>query len=297
MMLGACALLVRPPRVRKILGATAIVLLLSVLLVRLTAAGSGAMHLVTLPGGTSSRWAARLVDEQDVSLLGARLLKVLWHLQGAERDGLVAAMHDSYVEMRREQTITPSPVVDTSLLRQSAEAFDTLVIEPPEQPRAGVVFLHGFAGSFTLECWLIAKAAREIGAVTVCPAVGFTGHWWEPQGVETLRETIAYLHARGVRKLYLAGLSNGAFAAEELVPRFASEFRGLILISGSPRRGGNGGLPTLVVQGEHDANALPGKEFAELVHGTYAGFDGGHFVMVMKRKEVLPTIARWLRTH
>jgi len=189
-------------------------------------------------------------------------------------------------------------VLDTLLQRQGSDGFDTIVIEPAEPARAGVVFLHGFAGSFTLECWLVASAARAIGAVTVCPAVGFSGHWTTEDGEKTLRSTIDYLHARGVRRLYLAGLSNGGVGAAWLAPRFASELSGLIIISGAPAAGGSE-LPTLVIQGEHDPmmSAATAKTFAARVHATYAGFDGGHFVMLMRRSEVREAIARWLRLH
>src|SRR5215472_11626073 len=125
-----------------------------------------------------------------------------------ERTALVPAMQASYVAMRASEGTTPSPVLDTLLGRQSAEAFDTIVIEPHGRPaKAAIVFLHGYAGSFTLECWMMAEAARAIDAVTVCPATGFDGKWWTPEGERTLRATLAYVATRGVGRVYLAGLS------------------------------------------------------------------------------------------
>ena len=290
------AFLMRKGRPRRFLAFAALGVFLIIFLIRLIAAGSGSMRLSTLPGGATSRWLSRLIDEQDVSLLGARALIHLWHLKGAERDGLVRAMHDAYVEMHQEQAVVASPVLDTLLERQSAAAFDAVIIEPKEAPRAGLIFLHGYAGNFTLECWLVAKAAQSIGAVTVCPSVGFSGHWLNHDGEETLRDTIEYLHARGIQKLFLAGLSNGGLGASGLAPRFAKELSGLIVISGSPSTGDGGGLPILIVQGEHDPNAsaVTARGFAARTHATYQGYEGGHFVLMMRRLEVRKAIARWL---
>jgi pimeloyl-ACP methyl ester carboxylesterase len=162
-----------------------------------------------------------------------------------------------------------------------------------------VVFLHGYAGSFTLECWLVARAASAIAAVTVCPATEFSGHWSSPAGEQTFRETLHYLRGRGIERVYLAGLSNGAVGASALAARFSSSLNGLILISGAPSAGGGGGLPTLVVQGDHDtmASAATAHAFAVRTHATYSSFNGGHFVLMIRRDEIRDVIASWLRRH
>ncbi|MEO1272150.1 MAG: hypothetical protein AAFX99_28985, partial [Myxococcota bacterium] len=79
--------------------------------------------------------------------------------------------------------VMPTPLLSTAFGLQHPEAFDTLVIEPmaEEAPSRAVVFLHGYAGNFTLPCWQIAQAARLAGAVTVCPSVGLKGDWWTTQ--------------------------------------------------------------------------------------------------------------------
>jgi hypothetical protein len=295
--LGTSALLIA--KARRALAATAAALLMSVLVLRIVAASSGQCRMLTLPSGTSSRWAARIVDEQDGSLAGAWILPSVWRLPRDEREQLLPAMRSAYVEMRRDLGTTPSPVVDTLWARQAPSAFDAVVIEPRDvpRPRAGVVFLHGYGGSFTLECWLVAGAARSIAAVTVCPATELSGHWSDRSGESTLRETIDHLRSRGIERIYLAGLSNGAVGASALAPRFASSLKGLILISGAPAAGGSGGLPTLVVQGNRDtmASAATARAFAARTHATYAGFDGGHFVLMMRREEVRAAIGSWLR--
>ena len=161
-----------------------------------------------------------------------------------------------------------------------------------------MVFLHGFAGSFTLECWLVARAADAIGAITVCPATGFSGRWSDRDGERTLRATLDFLRARNIRRVYLAGLSNGAAGAAALAPRFAGSLAGLILISGAPAAGPAAGLPALVVHGDRDpmaSAALPRARMPRQHHARYAGFDAGHFVLLTHRDEARAAIASWLR--
>lgn len=295
--LSASRMFVRARRTRRLLWALGAVSIAAVMAVRLLSSGAPDVML-TLPGATSSRWLGRFVDEQDVSLLGARVLAWRWPLARDERDGLLREMRAAYVEMRGETSASPSPVLDTAFGRQHPDGFDTLVFEAPERaPRAAVVFLHGFGGSFRLECWLVARAARAIDAITVCPATGFSGRWSGRDGERTLGATLDYLHARGIRRVYLAGLSNGAAGASALAPKFASSLAGLILISGAPAAGTAAGLPALVVQGEHDpmASAAAARAFAARAHATYVSFDGGHFVLAMQRARTRDAIAGWLR--
>lgn len=286
-------------RTRRAMLACGLALIVGTALVRGFSARSGRMTVRTLPAGAPSRWLARIIDEQDVALCGARLLIWAWDLKGEERDGLSAAMQSVYREMRAEFGTTPSPVMDTLLGRQTPEAFDTIILEPPRPAKAAVIFLHGFAGSFDLECWLVAEAARDIDAVTLCPATTFSGHWTGADGEAIFRATLEAAHARGIRRLFLAGLSNGGVGAAALASRFASELSGVIVISGAPGGGSTGGLPTLVIQGKDDQN-MPAEDarlFASSTHATYAEFDGGHFVQLMRRHEVRPVMSAWLRAQ
>jgi hypothetical protein len=299
---AALALSIGDRSVRCGLGAVALALFAILLAVRMLGAADGMIRMVTLPQGASSRWLGRVVDEQDVALAGARLLAMRWRLPPDEQKHLLPALREAYADMRRDDAFTPSPFFDTLLGRQTPGAFDTLVIEPrgegrPASPvKTGVIFLHGYAGSYTLECWLVASAARAVGAVTVCPAKDFSGHWRGEAGEPIVRATLDYLHARGVRRVFLVGLSNGAVGASALAPRFVSSLAGLILISGAPAAGGNAGLPTLVVHGTEDpmASAAAARAFAARTQASYAGFDGGHFVFLVRRAEARAAIANWL---
>ena len=266
------------------------------------AVSRGRTRALALPDGAASGGLARVVDEQDLGQAGAWVLLGTWPFAHGERDGLLRAFHDAYADMRADLGSTPTPVLDTLAGRQGPSRFDTIVIEPPTPPRAALVFLHGYGGSFTLECWMLAQAARAISATTVCPATRFSGHWSERDGERTLRATIDYLHGRGLRRIYLAGLSNGAAGASALAPRFASSLAGLVLISGAPASGSAvaPGFPILVVQGERDAtaSARAAHIFASRTHATYAGFDdAGHFVLLTRCAQVREVIATWLRRH
>jgi len=300
--IAAVALAIKERRPRRGLALVACVLLAVLLAVRMMGAGDGMIRMITLPPGESSRLAGRLVDEQDMALAGTRALAMTWPMSPDERTGLLPAMSQAYRAMRWDDAVSPSPVIDTLLGRQSAAAFDTLVIEPRGESRAsvpikfGVVFLHGFGGSTTLECWLVASAARAIGALTACPASDFTGRWRGESGEKILRATLDYLHGRGIKRVFLAGLSNGAVGATALAPSLASSLEGLILISGAPASGETAGLPTLVVHGLQDAvtPVEAARSFVARTHASFAGFDGGHFVLLVRRSEVRETIVNWL---
>jgi predicted esterase len=272
-----------------------------VVLGRTVLAGRGSTTMVTLPAATTSRWLARVIDEQDPCLVGALGVVRAWtFLPPDEQARLVPSMREAYAAMRASEGTTPSPVLDTLLGRQDPEAFDALVVAPRAgAPRAAVVFLHGWGGSYSLECWMMAEAARAIDALTVCPATGFEGRWWAAEGERTLRATLAYVKARGISRVYLAGLSNGGIGASRLAPRLAPSLAGLILISGAAPDGSTAGLPTLVVQGASDANvsAGPVRAFAARSGATYVELAGGHFVMMIERAEVRDAIARWLRAR
>ena len=295
--LAASASFVGAALLRRLLRGIAAGAIVGLIVVRLGAPSGGPNSMPTLPGGASSRWLGRLLDEQDLGLLGARALVRRWPMLREERDGLVRETHDAYVEMRRDGGTAPSPVLDTVLGRQTPNGFDALVFEAPQPaPGAAVLFLHGYGGSVRLECWLVATAARSVGALTICPATGLSGHWSGRDGERVAAATLDYLHGLGIHRVYLAGLSNGAAGASALAPKLAPSLAGLILISGAPARGGSVGLPALVVHGEGDMTASPraARAFAASAGANYAGFDGGHFVLLMRRRETGAAIAAWL---
>jgi hypothetical protein len=43
------------------------------------------------------------------------------------------------------------------------------------------------------------------------------------------------------------------------------------------------------------ASAASARAFAARTHASYAGFDGGHFVLLVRRAEAREAIASWLK--
>ena len=264
-------------------------------------AGGRTVTLTTLPGGQNTRWLDRLVHERDIALFGVQLA----YLTGTaispwEHEGLVPALQAAYAAMGEAGATTSSPCLSTCLGRQHPGSFDTVVIEPGggKPARTAVVFLHGFGGSFAVQGWLVAQAAGKIGAVTVCPSLGWRGEWWTEDGQQTVRNTLDYLHGRGVKRVYLAGLSNGAAGTCRLARRLSSELAGLILISGADPHVPDAGLPVLALQGNADermpaALALQATQQAGK-RGTYREFDGDHLLLAKRAHEVQEVLAAWL---
>jgi pimeloyl-ACP methyl ester carboxylesterase len=160
----------------------------------------------------------------------------------------VPALEAAFARLRDAQGPVATPAVATWLGMQSPEPFDAIVIPPPGQaaPEAAVVFLHGYAGNFAVYCWQMARSAQPISALTVCPSVGPAGDWGSRRGEDTLERTYAWLARRGVRRVYLGGLSNGGVGASLLVQRAAHpglELRGLLLISGAETKAPCPGSP------------------------------------------------------
>jgi hypothetical protein len=215
-LLIAAGAMTAPWRRKRCRGVTraGLVLILLVACTRLFVSVRGTtVTLLTLPGGQNTRWLDRLVHERDGALFGVQL----GYLTGTaispgDHEGLVPALRAAYNAMEEAGGTTSSPFLSTYLGRQHPGSFDMVLIEPAsgEPARTAVVFLHGLTGNFTVQGWLVAQAAGRIGAVTVCPSVSWRGDWWTEEGRQTVRNTLDYLHSRGVKRVYLAGLSNGA---------------------------------------------------------------------------------------
>lgn len=259
--------------------------------------------LITLPDGGSTRWVNRLIHEQDLSLFGQRAAALTGiALSRREAAGLTDALAAAYSSLESVGGTSSSPVPATYLLMQSPNQFDAVVIEPPgtDAPRAALVYLHGFTGNFCIQAWLAAQPARALRMLTVAPSVGFIGNWWTPRGEETLRRTIAYLHRRGIRRIYVAGLSNGAAGICRLAPKFKADLAGLILISGADPYTADPQVPVLVLHGEQDERIQieAAREYQRRFGGrvTLREFaDGDHLLLAKKAAEVQAEMEQWFR--
>jgi len=258
-----------------------------------------------LPSAAEIRWVNWLIDEQDSVLFGEGLLHLMGGVTEREHAGLVAALSTGYAQANLTSGAFPSPVVSTYLGFQKPAAFDALVIEPTDEHLApiGVVFLHGYMGNVTLQCWQIAQAARQIGALTVCPSTNWSGEWWQPDGEPIIRATLRYLRERGIQQFYVGGFSNGGYGLGRLSAVLATELglKGLFFIAGVSNgtavRATN--LPVLVIQGIEDERMPVGlaRQFvAELgTQATYVELEADHFLIMKQSEQLQASLGAWLK--
>ncbi len=293
--------LISPPR-RRGLARAGLALMVLVALGRLVFARGTQVETLRLPDG-GHRWVNRLVAEQDGTLLAGHVLVRSGRLPRSDARDFIPALESAFERMDAAEGELATPAVATYLGLQSPESFDALVIPPKGDatPRTAVVFLHGFAGNFAVYCWEMAQSVQAISALTVCPSVGPAGDWWSPRGERTLNATLEWLAGRGVRRVYLGGLSNGGVGASILAGRVSHprlELRGLVLVSGADSRAPAPSVPTLMVQGRHDS-MMPTRSmraYAERLgrRGTYVELDSGHFAFLDRHAECERAISTWL---
>jgi dienelactone hydrolase len=265
------------------------------------------LKVITLPQGKETSWLNSLIDEQDSLIFGEAVFHFIGGDSETEHEGITSALYKDYVEMRAAHGAVPSPFLSTYLYLQQPQHFDAVVIEPEVDYLStfGVIFLHGYMGNVTAQCWEIAQAVKGLGGVTVCPSTVWTGQWWQPQGQSILHSTFEYLRGRGVRQIYLGGFSNGGFGISRLVSQVSKEkeLRGLIFIDGIADRASLRvtGLPVLVIQGEYDERmpAAEARRIAETIGaaGTYVELPGDHFLIMKQPELVQNAIATWLENQ
>lgn len=267
-----------------------------VALVRVGVASRGEDLVMNTGPRPGSRVANRLLDEEDLAVSASRVIRQVAFMRDPDIAVLPEEMSSGYARMREEQGDVPSPVVATYLGLQSSRAYDDVEIGDVEHASGVLVFLHGWAGSFTLPCWEVSQAAKRVGMATVCPATRWVGDWWSPAGEATLRAVVDDLHARGQKHLVLAGLSNGGIGGSLLLPRFAGTFEGFIAISGASPAAPAPGIPVLAVQGAHDVQ-IPASvvhAYATRSNGRYVELDAGHFALLLKESQAVDAMAAWL---
>ncbi len=261
-------------------------------------------RLTTLPGDRRARLVSTLYPESDGCLAAAQLLQTLGGLRDEEAGQFREILAQAYARTAPNAASLATPAIPTYLGLETPEDFDTIVIEPgstrrtTKKPDAAVIFLHGYAGNFYVYCWELAQAAGEANLITLCPSVDASGAWWTPRGDQTLRATLDYAHGLGARRVYLAGLSNGAAGASVLALQHQADLSGLILISGT-RAERPPSLPVLVVQGKTDQMMPAPYARAYAAKGRrvqYHEVPGGHLVFLSKYQLIRPVIADFLRT-
>jgi predicted esterase len=259
------------------------------------------INLITLPGPSGPRLLSRILNEQDVVLFGAQAAPSFGAISPSENESLDLKFPQAFRQMKAQGATPLSPFLTTYLNLQGPGRFDVVIAEPGSgtPPQNGIIFLHGFGGNFTVQCWLIAQAGDQIDALTVCPSTRVNGDWWSPQGQSILEETLTYLRQRGVERVYLAGLSNGAIGASRLAAKYKDNLLGLILISGADPGATITELPVLVVHGKYDER-IPVSLMEQYVSAggpdvSYHLFEGDHFLLLKQADQVQAVIANWLK--
>jgi pimeloyl-ACP methyl ester carboxylesterase len=262
------------------------------------------ISMITLPPGKEARWVNYMIDEQDSLIFGEALFNLIGGDSPNEHQNIADALLADYSEMRATQRLFPSPIVSTYLNLQSPTHFDVIVIEPEvdHPPEFAVIFLHGYMGNVTAQCWEIAQAVKILGGVTVCPSTGWRGDWWQPKGQAILQATFEYVRGRGIQKFYLGGFSNGGSGISRLAPQLKDEpgLSGLIFIDGIHNGAGirETGLPVLIIQGAQDERMLAAqaRQIAKEIgtQGTYVELNGDHFLIMKQPDLVQNAIAQWL---
>jgi predicted esterase len=279
-----------------------ITIVFAAIAVRLISPPAGTqVNVMTLPSHSGPRLLNRIFDEQDVVLFGAQVAPYLGAISPAEKDSLDRTFSQTFKEMKRRGGTPLSPFLTTYLYQQTPEEFDVVIAEPTSgtPPKTGIIFLHGFGGNFTLQCWLVAAAGDQIDAITVCPSTDPSGAWWNAKGQSILQETFMYVRQRGVERIYLAGLSNGAIGASRLADQYKNDLNGMILISGADPNATMTELPVLLLHGKHDER-IPVSMMEQ--YASHAGptaayhlFEGDHFVLLKQANILQEVIIDWLR--
>jgi len=184
--------------------------------------------------------------------------------------------------------------------REGPHGYDVVEFPSLAKPARPAVFLHGGAGNYVMECWLVASILRESGYDTLCPTYDFVGWWPKPEGEAIFRDLLRYVRGRyGGERVLLAGLSNGVHGALAFSGRFASDVRGVILLSGGVPRYPQGKVPGLIVWGRQDERipvALGREIFARnRERDEIFELDGDHFVLLGQHAAIARRIRDWLR--
>ncbi|MEZ4337909.1 MAG: hypothetical protein R3B82_14920 [Sandaracinaceae bacterium] len=270
-----------------------------------------ALVLCALPAAAAAQgqWrATRLPDdtpvggatlESEAAILETTFETVTAHLAPTERAGLREVTRAELARQRtRHPDGLPSLLARSHAMAQGPGGFDAFVVEPEGDTDLAAVFLHGYGGNALLPCAVVAEAAERAGAMTVCPSLGPTGHWQSAAGARVLAATLDWLtRVRGIRRVVLVGLSNGAIGASRLLPRFERRLAGVVLISGAAH-GTRTSLPALLIHGDADTMTSPraARAFARRSpNATLRIVPGNHFVLLHRRETLVTEMSDWMR--
>ncbi|MFT3843177.1 MAG: hypothetical protein QM723_39700 [Myxococcaceae bacterium] len=243
--------------------------------------------MVRLPAGAEPLSAHG--DEAELAQQGLDYAVRLSLLSSARKPSLSKSLAAAYSDLAKEHGAFPTPAVATIEGAQTARGFDLVMIPPAAKERddAAVIFLHGWGGNATLECWLAARSVAADGILTACPSMNLDANWDTADGRSIVEQTRKYLQAKGKKKLVLVGLSNGSVGAARIAVRDESAWSGVACLEGTsalPTK-----VPVLVVAAKSDQMSSPtvarvaAKDHPNV---TLAELEGDHFAALERRDEL-----------
>jgi len=139
---------------------------------------------------------------------------------------------------------------------------------------------------------------RSARPVTLCPSIGPEGDWWTAEGGATVDRALDALHARGIERVYLAGLSNGAIGAATHAPSRVDRLDGLVLLSGTSTGAPPPRIPVFALHARGDT-MTPFARTRRYVRragrrGTFVELPGNHFAFLDRYDHAERAIARWV---
>jgi hypothetical protein len=231
-----------------------------------------------------------LVAERALVLTAARVAIANGTIAAQESVGLVDALDDGYDRMLAAAPQIERPSSD--LMRIDASAG----VSPHH--RLGVVFLHGYGGSFAIQCWHVAAAMQRARPLTLCPSLGVSGAWWTRRGRDAIEAAIAELRRGGTTQIVLVGLSNGARGAATWASKLDPPPAGVVLLSGAASTAPPRGMPVLVIGGDRDTMSSPRAQRRWAARagtrGRYVSLSGNHFAFLTAWPDAAAAIDRWL---
>lgn len=265
-------------------------------------------NFITSPREGSINAINRIIKEEDIVFLATRTLSLLLGLTPNESHGLLLPMEASYEEMRKQEGDYTSPLVASIIGLNNSNEHEALSFCGGECKKkevalsSAVIFLHGVGGNWSLICWTQARTVNNLGMLAVCPSLGPLGMWGSDSGEKIVSRTIENIKSKGIKRIYLSGISAGAVGVAELAHKFQDQLDGVILLFGAHPDIDRTEIPTLLIYGANDerftANIIEWviKQREKKKPGlVYRKLDGGHFHIVKRPNEVTEIIETWLK--
>ncbi len=264
--------------------------------------------------GNYCRWSpVNLVPEIDQARLGVIMSPFADAIMTREKANIMNGLFmKAYREMRSDpEFVAVGSVMNTAyrdlfnLPFDQRHLFAYVPAHAPGEKLPVLLFLHGSAGNFKVFIWTLKAFADAHKFAVVAPTFGF-GNWHAPGGMEAIESAYNYCRENpdmDAKRIFLAGLSNGALGVSRAALKHPDYFRGIVYISGVLEPGlikGIKGLPILLIHGGEDeripvdyVDAVLAKVPPTAPIEKHIYPDADHFLMLSKSSEVFEELHRW----